>query len=184
MSRKRGKGGGRGKKTPDVAFPTQEAIDAAQKIVEIASSPSKCKALSPEDDEEDLDAALQEAIENDDYLYVAKEDKAHHTKKLAEYTEKQSKINAANSDLSAGEKKELKSKVKAKITHMNKALKRTESLIKNRRAEICAEIAQEFEERERAQKRRKTEQEDPWHISSGKHRHHSTTVTHVPIGYL
>jgi hypothetical protein len=95
MSGRRGKGGGRDKKTPDVAFPTQEAIDAAQKILKIASSPSKRRALSPED-EEDLDAAFQEAIENDDYLNVAKEDKAHHTKKLAEYTEKQSKINAVN----------------------------------------------------------------------------------------
>jgi hypothetical protein len=42
---------------------------------------------------------------------------------------------------------------------------------------------QEFQERERAQKRRKAEQEDPWHISSGKHRRHSTMVTHVPIGF-
>lgn len=183
MSVKRGKGVGRGKKTQDIAFPTQEAIDAAQKILEIASSPPKRKAPSPEDDEDDVDGAIQEAIENDDYLNVAKEDKAHHTKKLDEYSEKQSKITAANNGLSAEEKKELKAKVKAKITHIKKALKGTESLIKSRRAEIRAQVTQELEEREHAHKRKKSEQEDPWYISSGKHPLNSTTVVHIPFGY-
>jgi hypothetical protein len=183
MSGRRGRGGGRGKKAPDVPFPTQEAIDAAQKILEIASSPSKRKAPSPEDDEEDLDAAIQEAIENDDYLNIAKEDKTHHTKKLTEYTEKQSRINAANNGLSADEKRELKAKVKAKIAHIRKALRGTDSLIKNRQAEIRTEVSQEFEEREHAHKKKRTEQEDPLYISCGKRLHDSTTVTHVPIGY-
>jgi hypothetical protein len=67
------KSGGRGKKTPGDLFPSQEAIDAAQIIVDIASSPGKRKAPPPDDDEEGLDAVIEEAIENDDYLTVAKE---------------------------------------------------------------------------------------------------------------
>ena len=69
------------------------------------------------------DAAIREAIENDGYLSIAEEDRAYHTEKLAEYTEKQSRINAANGGLSATEKKELKSK--AKNNHIKKALKAT-----------------------------------------------------------
>jgi hypothetical protein len=42
----------------------------------------------PEDNEEHLNAAVQESIENDGYLNIANKDKAHHTEKLAEYTEK------------------------------------------------------------------------------------------------
>jgi hypothetical protein len=113
-------------------------------------------------------------------------DKAHHTKKLAEYTEKQSNINAADNGLSANEKKGLKAKVKAKITHLKRALKGTESLMRKRQAEIRAEVTQEFEEREYTHKKkgkRKAEQEDPYCISSGKHLLHSTGITHVPIGY-
>jgi hypothetical protein len=183
MSGKGRKGGGRRKKTPDVDFPTQEAIEAAQRVLELASSPLKRKAPSPEADEEDLNAAIQDAIDNDGYLDVAEEDKSYHTKKLTEYTEKQSRINGANSGLPADEKKELKAKVKAKIAHIKKALKGTESLIKARRAKIRADTTQEFEERERTQKRKKTEGEDPWYISSGKHLHHSTIPTRTPIGY-
>jgi hypothetical protein len=63
-------------------------------------------------------------------LNIAKEDKAHYTKKLAEYTKKQSKINVANG-LLANEKKNLKSKVKAKIAHIKKTLEGTESSIRN-----------------------------------------------------
>jgi hypothetical protein len=37
--------------------------------------PPKRKAPSPEDDEDDVDAAIEEALEIDDYLNVAKEDK-------------------------------------------------------------------------------------------------------------
>jgi hypothetical protein len=169
--------------TPDDGFPSQEAIDAATKILKIASSPSKRRAPSPGDDEDDLDAAFQEAVENDDYLIVAEEDKAHHTRKLAEYNEKRTKINAANNGLCAAEKKELKSKVKAKITHINKALKGTETLIKKRREEIRADVAQEFEERERTQKKRRTQQDDPYYISSGKHLLRPTMISDIPIGY-
>lgn len=183
MSGRRGKGGARGRKNQDTAVLSQEVVEAAQKIIEMASSPSKRKALSPEDDEEDLDAAYQEALENDEYLIVAEGDKAHHVKKLAEYTEKQSNINAANNGLSPAEKKKLKAKVKAKLAHINKALKGTEFLIKTRRAALRTEIAEEFEEQERAQKKRKTEQEDPYYISSGKYPLRSTTVGNIPIGY-
>jgi hypothetical protein len=91
---------------------------------------------------------------------VAKEDKAHHTKKLEEYSGKQSKTTAANNGLSAEEKKELKARIKAKITYIKKALKGTELLIKSRRAEIRAQVTHESEEREHAHKRKKSEQED------------------------
>jgi hypothetical protein len=99
---------------------SQEAIDAAQIIIDIASSPGKRKAPPPDDDEEDLGAAIQKAIENDDHLSIAKEDKALTPQK-------------------------------------------DESLVKNCRDKIRTEITQEFEEREHAQEKRKTEQED--HIS-------------------
>jgi hypothetical protein len=62
MSGRRGKSGGRGKKTPDDLLPSQEAIDAAEIILDIASSPGKRKT-PPDDDKEDLGAAIQEAIE-------------------------------------------------------------------------------------------------------------------------
>jgi len=166
MNGKRGKTGGGRKKSQDRPLLSQEAIDAARMVLDIASSPRKRKASPPVNDDDDLEAAIEEAFENDDYLTVAKEDKTHQKKKLKEYTEKQTQINAPNNRLTAKEKKELNTRAKDKIAHIKKALKGTDILIKNKQDEIRAEITQEFEEREHAQKKKKSEQEDPWYISS------------------
>jgi hypothetical protein len=52
MSGRRGKSGGRGKKTPDDLLPCQEAINAAEITLDMASSPGKRKGPPPDDDEE------------------------------------------------------------------------------------------------------------------------------------
>jgi hypothetical protein len=79
--------------------------DAAQIILDITSAPGKHKA-PPDDDEEGLAAAIEETIEMTTTLPPRKRTRPTIRKrKLAEYTDKQSKINAANTGLSADERR-------------------------------------------------------------------------------